>query len=375
MGCCLVFSETEITLSGKVVNKNTDPIEGVIVTLIRKQMSDTTGADGKFIISAQPAPIRSRIPVSSRQPTALSTVSLFSLRGQLIGNVNRFPDNRILQKNGLPVKPSPGVYLLRYDNLTQSPVARCLLEPSESPTFSFPDALQPKSLLKQSAVDDSLNFTKKGYVSKRMKITSYIDTLGTIKLDTALASFPIRKPQSYDKVMEYEPSYFYAQKIWDADYVCDCQKTELKADIYIQVSPVAQDTFFNPSWQIKYYRVVNAWILKESILQTLDSAGYDPGGNHANDAVWFVYKGKYYRTSYSSMGFGARRCNAPDCLMIYAGPPPGAMITNGCARSACADRPSAPVSCVRVNADGTVPPFADPYEKGVLPCGGDELCR
>jgi|WetSurMetagenome_2_1015567.scaffolds.fasta_scaffold158506_1 hypothetical protein len=374
-GCCVVFSETDIMLSGAAATTNARPLQGVIVTLIHKQLSDTTGSDGKFIISTNTSTIRAQNSTLSRLPPIPATVSLYSLRGQLLGNFNRFPNDRIPQKNGLPIKPSTGVYLLKYHGPVKTPMVKCLLEQNVSRPFSLPENIRPKSLLKQRVFYDTLNFTKNGYVPKRLPIASFIDTLGTIKLDTAIASFPIRKPQSYDKVQEFEPLNYYTRKVWDADYVCDCQKTELNANIYIQVSPIAQDTFFTPPWQPKYYHVVNAWIIKDGILQTLDTAGYDPGGNHGNEALWFGFKGKYYTTGYSSMSWGGRRCNTPDCLKIFVGLPFSAIAQNGCARLACIDRPSLPVSCVRVNSDGTVPKFVDFYEADSLPCKGDGLCQ
>jgi hypothetical protein len=366
---CFVFSETEFKVSGTVVNKRSGPVQGVIVTLLHKQLSDTTDSDGKFIISANTTTYRSHLRSSFRQMSIPSTVSLFNVRGQLIGKFNRLPGDRTLQKSMLPVKPPSGVYVLQYNGSIKTPISRCFLEGSVSHPFSFPDDIRMGSLVKQCALGDTLYIVKKGYISKWLNITTSIDALGAIALDTSLASFTIRKPSWATKVMQYDTAIFSTEKVWDADYICDCQKIDLKADVYIQVSPIADDTLFLPQYSPRHYRVVNAWIIKDGVLQALDTAVYYPGDHHAGPDFWFTYKGTRYATYYSSLAYNGRPCANLDC-----------MITSNAqaaeARKVCADKCPFPISCVRVNTDGAVPPFVyDLYEKGELPCVGDFLCQ
>jgi hypothetical protein len=110
-------------------------------------------------------------------------------------------------------------------------------------------------------------------------------------------------------------------------------------------------------------------------------ARYEWGGNHHNDQLKFVYETITYDIWHSSIGFGGRVCAPPDCLLAcypdttfdacdaYSG-----WAVDGCARDPHTGPPPAPVICVVVNADGTVPALADPWTSvpPLLPCAGDQ---
>ncbi len=375
IGYFSAFSDTNIKLSGTVANTYTGPIKGVVVTLVNKQVSDTTDSAGKFSIPSTLSSFRIPFPASDKQSAQSSTVSLYNLQGHLIGQFRQMPTGIVVRKNISTQQPSSSVYIMRYDIPQGASVVKCIVETGKSRQPVFRKDVRLDALSRRKAVCDTLRFMKNGYSSKRIGMNSLFDTLITVTLDEDLSPFPTRKPTGVDKVLEVDNEFYETCKVWDIDYVCNCRKTALDAAVYIQVSPIEADTFHWPPWSPKYYRVVNAWILADGKLETVDSAGYNPGGNHGTEWLWFVVKGMYYTTGYSSMGVGARRCGGPDCLDIYTGTPPAPIVENGCARSLCADRPKLPISCVRVNANGTIPPFVDLYAKGDLPCTGDGLCK
>ncbi len=375
---CSITEGTDINIVGTVVNNHTLPLEGVAVSLLEREVSDTTDAEGHFSISTVTVTGKNCSPSNSIDARH-SPFSLFDLQGRALYTLH--PKND-MHSSGTPrvqrKQFSPGVYLVTCGTVSHCPVQTFLntggpAVPERHLKAGISALLSKK---KGSAPCDTLLFRKTGYLPKKIGLPNCVDTLDAVALDSAPAeSFPIRKPSGSTKYVEIEPGVLFANRtVWDIDYVCDCKRTSLGAEIYIQISPTEKDTFYSPAWSPDHYRVTGAWILKEGNLEPLDTAGYDPGGNHNTETLWFGHHGVYYTTGYSSIGSGARRCSNPDCLERYSGLPFSSIESHGCVRAVCTDRPESPISCVRVNTDGTVPPFFDLYENGTLPCSGDGLC-
>ncbi|MCP4345051.1 MAG: lamin tail domain-containing protein [Desulfobacterales bacterium] len=177
--------------------------------------------------------------------------------------------------------------------------------------------------------------------------------------------FRVRKP----KARTFACCNGYEDTYWDTDYVCRFHYGTIDAEIYVQATPVSC-TFCYEQWGTPVYDT-EAWISINAKVSKLHAV-YD-FGHHGNDFIIFKFEGKQFmldRSSSYSMGWG---CSPPDCMKVGD--------EDGCKRETCSDRPSLPVTCVRVEADGSVPELLDPWEQHegydnypILPCDGDRLC-
>ncbi|MCP4111982.1 MAG: lamin tail domain-containing protein [Desulfobacteraceae bacterium] len=173
--------------------------------------------------------------------------------------------------------------------------------------------------------------------------------------------FRVRKPQARISCPEWDITW------WDVDHVCHFQYGALDAEIYVQATPVNCDFLgTTPLYDTDAWITVNGKVSRLNVV-------YDHGGNHNNDSITFRLEGKQF-TFYHSSFRHARKCSPFDCMEVGD--------EDGCKREICSDRPSLPVTCVRVNADGSVPELLDPWEQHegyddypILPCPGDHLCE
>ncbi|MCP4123209.1 MAG: lamin tail domain-containing protein, partial [Bacteroidetes bacterium] len=170
--------------------------------------------------------------------------------------------------------------------------------------------------------------------------------------------FRVRKPQArtFD-CSEWNDTW------WDADHVCHFQYGAVDAEIYVQATPVSCNFFGIPLYDTE------AWITVNGKVSRLNAV-YDHGGNHNIDSLTFRLEGKQFAFYHSSIRIW--KCSPLDCMQVGD--------EDGCKRETCSDRPSLPVTCVRVNADGSVPELLDPWEQHegyddypILPCPGDSL--
>lgn len=148
----------------------------------------------------------------------------------------------------------------------------------------------------------------------------------------------------------------------DADFVCTLRHGARDREfVYVQSTPVRVDSGLGLV-PLPVFERAGAWLSDGSQVTAMDLGGiYDIGGGHQNDSMTVDLGDTVYRYYHSSFGFGFRKCQEMDCLQTYA---PGASTptTDGCTR----DR-TLPVVCVRVAADGTVPPLVDTFMR----CPGD----
>jgi hypothetical protein len=165
--------------------------------------------------------------------------------------------------------------------------------------------------------------------------------------------FWIRVPQQRDVCVDNFDGWSTTPE-WDVDYVCTLNYQNYDAVIYVQFRPTAC-RFFGACTTV----TDGAWIFINNAV-TSTSATYDWGGNHRNDAIVVQYDGKKFNFSHSSIGFGARACQRPDCIQVFAAN--DTLIEDGCT----VER-SLPAVCVRVENDGSVAELIDTF----APCPGD----
>jgi hypothetical protein len=161
----------------------------------------------------------------------------------------------------------------------------------------------------------------------------------------------------------------------DADAVCHFVYEDIDLELYIQATPVACEQ----SWMSQFTYETTGYVRVDGAVSLVE-ADYNFGGRHHNDFITFRYEGQTYTLHQGSLGFGFRACAPPNCILLCEGEEPcdwyGGTTVDGCERSEGGPPPPLPVTCVVVNADGTVPPLLDPWtsqggEDPLLPCRGD----
>ncbi len=193
--------------------------------------------------------------------------------------------------------------------------------------------------------------------------------------DSSELGFAIRVPQ-----LRTVPCDGASESFWDVDYVCQIDNSTLDVEVYFQATPNGCVNALVPRPTL----TTQAWVKTATGVQQT-TGNYDWGGNHHVEALHFLLDGTLYGIWHSSMVFGGRVCAPPDCLRVCQS---GATVdtcgvydtfaTDGCTRESGGPPPPLPVICVPVAANGSVPPFLDPWQAQVsdpsfplLPCPGD----
>jgi hypothetical protein len=194
--------------------------------------------------------------------------------------------------------------------------------------------------------------------------------------DLPPGAFEIRRPQ-----LRYHSCF--PTGFWDVDHVCLLR--DLSVEVYVQASPVSPEQECElASSAVPPYVVVGAWSKIGGVVTPI-GATYGYGGQHHSDVIDIMLGQTIYVLWHSSIGTGARTCAPADCFLTcgdgatfdscdqYSG-----YEINGCARARGEGPPAQRAICVRVNADGTVPPLLDPWlvQEGypdypLLPCAGE----
>jgi hypothetical protein len=158
--------------------------------------------------------------------------------------------------------------------------------------------------------------------------------------------FQIRTLREYD----LEPY----KSVSDADFVCSFNYGEINGYFYIRTTPISCGTE-----EVCHYETAGAWVSINGVVEVVEDATYNWGGQHHNDSIRLKYDGLTYRFYHSSFGFGWRACQPPDCLQIEND---DALVQDGCYPVR-----SLPIVCRLVNFDGTFDPLVDDFET----CPGD----
>jgi hypothetical protein len=144
----------------------------------------------------------------------------------------------------------------------------------------------------------------------------------------------------------------------DEDFVCTFAVGSVDAIVYIQDTPTdclmlmgAVPTTFDTS----------GWISVDGDVSELDGLRYDHGGNHFNNTFEFDHGDQHYRMAHSSIGFGGRACQPPDCVQLFE-QDGTTLVEDGCTKNR-----TFPATCVTIEEAGVVPPLDDAF----APCAGD----
>lgn len=171
----------------------------------------------------------------------------------------------------------------------------------------------------------------------------------------ATFGFSIRAPEerSVNCTDVADPQFLY-----DEDFVCTFRHGTVDGYVYLQATPTDCQVLMGPT---PTSFDAAAWISIDGVADSLDAVAYDHGGNHFNNTIEFSYLGSLYRIAHSSIGFGGRSCQPPDCIQVYE--QDGATLVE----DGCTVERTLPVVCVAVETGGVVPELADTF----APCPGD----
>lgn len=365
----VVSSGQSIDLTGKIVSTTGTGIGNAIVTLINAKLADTTDASGVFKITGEPMAVNHLVDHARHYPLtgAIQGIDVFECSGKLVNSFKTEDKRTIAQLYNSEMKSGISVRIIRVRTDIGS-FSYQVVMPGKNVSSEI-GIQESAHLLKTAAIADTLLVTKAGYTTRKVAVPNLKMNIDTIQLQPASTEFEIRKPS------ESTLSCLTTQKEYDVDLYCDCDNDSLHATIYVQTRPES----CGPMSAVNY-TVEKAWIKTSSGIEPLQEANYNGGGNHHNDRITFLWNKKYFSFYHSSTGFGWRVCATPDCMQICKDAECRTILYDGCARSACASRPSLKVRCVQVNTDGTVPQREDPWVKSEsnpypLPCAGDPLCK
>lgn len=199
----LAISQT-INLRGKVTNKNGQPISGALVTLVRQNIKDTTGADGTYSINKSDVAVLSPIAPRFENITLNNGILELTLSSKSKVKISIFDVQGNLLKQENIHNVSYGVYHLNIADLTsvsQVLIIQTTIDdksisfrylPLGNGTFMFKsndDFQFSKKLAKMDAVMDTLKATASGYTAKSIAISSLNQEMN-ITLDSAGSTIP-----------------------------------------------------------------------------------------------------------------------------------------------------------------------------------------
>jgi hypothetical protein len=369
-GFFTIFSNGQsIDLTGKIVTSTGNGIGNAAVSLLKARLTDTTDASGVFRISGELLVVNHSVHQAGTHLVAgaIQGIDVFDCSGKLVKSVKIERERTISQFRNSEIMSGVSLRIIRVQTDIGSFSYQIVTPGKINSIEPFFREIEP--LLKTSAVVDTLFVTKPGFKSRKIAIQNLKMNVDTIQLQAASSEFEIRKPS--ERTLTCQTT----QKEYDVDYYCDCENDSLHATLYVQSRPES----CGPMSAINYV-VEKAWIKTSGGIEVLEEVLYNGGGNHHNDRLTFLWNKHYVSFYHSSTGFGWRVCTTPDCMQICKDAECRTILYDGCARTACASRPSLKVRCVQVNTDGTVPARFDPWIKSEgnpypLPCAGDPLCK
>ncbi|MBN1610556.1 MAG: hypothetical protein JW940_28255 [Polyangiaceae bacterium] len=144
----------------------------------------------------------------------------------------------------------------------------------------------------------------------------------------------------------------------DEDFVCTFAYGSVEGYVYVQATPT--DCRMLMGATPSSYDATG-WISVDGDVSQLDGISYDHGGNHFNNTFEFDYGDRHYRIAHSTIGFGGRSCQPPDCVQVFE-EDATTLVEDGCTKER-----TLPVTCVAIEEAGVVPSLADTF----APCPGD----
>jgi hypothetical protein len=171
--------------------------------------------------------------------------------------------------------------------------------------------------------------------------------------------FLIRAPEEREVTCSENPMGSTGPEVlMDEDLVCTFAVDSVEGTVYVQATPTdcrvlmgATPSTFDTT----------GWISVDGDVSELDGVLYDHGGNHFNNTLEFDYGDQHYRIAHSTIGFGGRSCQPPDCVQVFE-EDGTTLVEDGCTKAR-----TLPVTCVAIEAAGVVPSLEDTF----APCPGD----
>jgi hypothetical protein len=203
MGVCVPLSAAPL-LSGKVVDGAGKGIEGVNVHLVNKDLSATTGADGRFALSdlataratahvrdgAMQVTLRSgSVEITTGAAPARVSIALYELRGRLAAPVLSDSLGPV-QHRTIPLAAgragaglAGGVYVARVTVNGHPFAVRSFNAGGATSSATVSTGFEKRALGKAAAVVDSVWFSKDGCTSKKLVVEQYNTDLGDVTVE------------------------------------------------------------------------------------------------------------------------------------------------------------------------------------------------
>jgi len=203
-----------INLQGVVSNSGGKPISGALVSLVRQNMKDTTGADGKYSFTGTSVKNLPAIVPQSNDISIKNNVLQFTLSAQLPMKVEIFDLKGNLLKQEVNMNAAAGIYRLDISRNCQAVkvlVVKAAIGRSEV-SFRYmvlkggQYALTPlnttsvvsgsmSGLMAMAAVVDTIRVTASGFQTKSVAITSLNNQQQNISLDSnSVKQWPTANP-------------------------------------------------------------------------------------------------------------------------------------------------------------------------------------
>ncbi|MFC1642236.1 hypothetical protein ACFL5O_06040 [Myxococcota bacterium] len=182
---------------------------------------------------------------------------------------------------------------------------------------------------------------------------------GSPAQDVDLHGFSVRSPEERTVTCSQVPPGMPSEPavLSDEDFVCTFAHGDTEGYVYVQATPTDCQVLMGP---VPTTFEAAGWLSVNDVASTIE-VEYSHGGNHANSSFEFVYADHRYEVNHSSIGYGGRACQPPDCLRVYASD------GDTLQEDGCTTARTLPVTCAQVETGGVVPAL----QASFLRCPGD----
>ncbi|MBN1758395.1 MAG: hypothetical protein JW863_08770, partial [Chitinispirillaceae bacterium] len=187
------LSAQTIAISGKVTNESGKGVKSAIVQLKSKNVADTTDADGAYTLAANITSVNNVTVMSGADRISLNNgvisvrltkpekvrMELFDMRGNLLeSTLEKLTAAGTVQFDATKNRVAAGMMVIRVSIGERTSSFRFLpFANGQSAASASAVASSDGKLAKQLAVNDELEVSAAGYVTKKVPITSYEGTV------------------------------------------------------------------------------------------------------------------------------------------------------------------------------------------------------
>ncbi|MBF0432691.1 MAG: SUMF1/EgtB/PvdO family nonheme iron enzyme [Fibrobacteria bacterium] len=265
MMCVTSGFSLDINLKGKIVNENGVGLSFAVVSLANSGLVDTTNEDGEFRlqnsetvgIKTNPAPGVPRFQGNTvsfllSAPKQVS-LTLNDLNGRELQNIQQGMLREGMHSIAVPLTNySPGIYLVKLRMGKTSYISK-LYSGLPQTKYRF-TSQEPPSLLKTTAVVDTLIVQRGGYEEKKIEVTSYIGGLPEISLTLGDIDGMVFIPANGKSYTMGSDDFGAAEgPAHTVKLVRDfwMGATEVTQGEYVDVMDSAYSNFKKPAWDVK----------------------------------------------------------------------------------------------------------------------------